>query len=705
MNDVPLPRLLIVPTQEKGRGGGHLMRCIQVVEDLRKRGLEAYLYDAPPEVSSLAPQDPFSTTWSAIILDRFQTKKAELSFWRQWGPVVGLDEGGPCRASFDYLIDIIPSLPPRIPPNLFFPQALGAPSVRRPAWPEKAPHSLRMLVSFGAEDPLALSVPAARLLLASRWGSVTIVVGPRNRQGMERIQREFPEGSVAILRAPNNLKELLTEYDLVFTHYGLTAYEALFARVPVILLNPTPYHHRLARWYGFYSLGVGKGALRRLNSLVQASGKWRFFSLVSQSEKGRPSVSTPFPHSSPTTETPVRDAMYHKACTASRGVLERCKAAEGEGQAVSCGGALSESERPDPRSLADLLCHWAFPGEGRCPLCGGRPSAGTRALARFPDRTYFCCAFCGMTYMVRPQDPAMHYDGAYFGEEYKKQYGRTYVEDFPHLKNMGRARLRQIGPLLAVSPRDGEPWKEPREEATMERTKGDGGSPSQRKSGSVFPSEQRSKGPTLLDIGCAYGPFLDAAREEGFTCFGMDPSSDGIGYVQHTLGIPAARAFFPQEDPRRLFGCSSFDVITLWYVIEHFPNLKEVLSQINACLPIGGVFAFSTPSLSGISGRTNLSRFLERSPADHWTLWDPRKIGDFLARFGFKLVKIQSTGHHPERFPWIGPVAEQSLPGAKNDKSGRASWVYRFLLKTSRVLRLGDTFEAYAIKIRHLDSR
>ncbi|MCX7949609.1 MAG: hypothetical protein N2509_05800, partial [Treponemataceae bacterium] len=91
MKESPFPRLLVVPTQEKGNGGGHLIRCIRLVENLRKKGVEAYLYDPPEEVSSLAPPDLSSTAWSAIILDRFQTKKEELSFWRQWGPVVGID--------------------------------------------------------------------------------------------------------------------------------------------------------------------------------------------------------------------------------------------------------------------------------------------------------------------------------------------------------------------------------------------------------------------------------------------------------------------------------------------------------------------------------------------------------------------------------------------------------------------------------------
>ncbi|MCX7656647.1 MAG: methyltransferase domain-containing protein, partial [Treponemataceae bacterium] len=667
-----------------------------------------------------------------IILDRFQTKKEELSFWRQWGPVVGIDEGGAFRASFDYLIDSIPSLPPRFPPNLFFPQALGVPSVRRFSWPEQAPPYLRMLVTFGAEDPRGLSVPVARLLLASRWGTVTLVVGPRNQQGIEKIRKEFADGGVEILYAPANLKDLLASYDLVFTHYGLTAYEALFARVPVVLLNPTPYHHRLARWHGFYSLGVAHGAVRRLKSLTHAplERHFSFPSLFVRRKRG------PFGLSVTRGRVPFRDALYFQMCTASKQTFVRFTTAGiGKSAVLSSGSSPTSSSRgttaalsrgmneqvsvteayneglptlnhvvkehQTPASLEDLLSHWIFPGEGRCPLCGHRPSPSSRAQARFSDRTYFRCVFCGMTYMVRPQLPAIYYDGDYFGEEYKKQYGRTYLEDFPYLKNMARERLRRLIPLLGK-------YREQTgavEDASLDKLKGSRRDPALDSFFTGFPHEQESQKPTLLDIGCAYGPFLDAAREQGFSCFGMDPSSDGIRYVQNTLGIPAVQAFFPQEDPRQLFGRSSFDVITLWYVVEHFPNLREVLYQINACLPIGGVFAFSTPSLSGISGRTNLYRFLEKSPPDHWTLWDPRKTAAFLTRFGFKLVNIQSTGHHPERFPWIGALAGRALSTTQEDTGALWRGLYRFLLRASRVVRLGDTFEAYAIKIQHLDSR
>jgi hypothetical protein len=161
--------------------------------------------------------------------------------------------------------------------------------------------------------------------------------------------------------------------------------------------------------------------------------------------------------------------------------------------------------------------------------------------------------------------------------------------------------------------------------------------------------------------------------------------------VREELAIPCGLGDFSADDGlRELPGAESgFHVITMWYVIEHFPNVGAVLRRVNTLLPIGGVFAFSTPNARGISGRKNRSRFLENSPQDHYTVWSPRTTAGILKRYGFVLRNVVVTGHHGERFPWPGRLAPESAV-----TSGFSA--------LSRLIRLGDTFEAYAVKTRDL---
>jgi hypothetical protein len=93
------------------------------------------------------------------------------------------------------------------------------------------------------------------------------------------------------------------------------------------------------------------------------------------------------------------------------------------------------------------------------------------------------------------------------------------------------------------------------------------------------------------------------------------------------------------------------------------------------------------PNARGISARRNLHQFLLNSPGDHFTIFSPRRLGKTLARYGLALQRVRVTGHHPERFPGV--------LGRAARKWGVAA---RALHSVSVLLRLGDTFEAYAVK-------
>jgi SAM-dependent methyltransferase len=405
------------------------------------------------------------------------------------------------------------------------------------------------------------------------------------------------------------LGERLAEYDILITHVGLTAFEALRAGVPVILVSPSPYHQLLARTAGFISAGRGAPALRRLPEIL--SRDWR-------------------------------------------DLRETCRSL-----ALRLGaGPGTKKER-----LAGLV-NTIRPGflTRRCPCCGDSGAAFHPAAARFPRRIYRRCPRCGAVYMGRIDEPPIEYGKAYFFEFYKKQYGKTYIEDFPNLTAMGERRLSRILPLLSRGLGIRRPGA----------AGGEGGAPK------------------LLDIGCAYGAFLLAASRSGFDALGLDPAEDAAAYIRNTLNLPALRGFFPLGKKGEAEGDSlipgSFSAITLWYVIEHFADPAGALEEAWLLLKDGGVLAFSTPSFSGVSGRKSRKTFLEKSPEDHWTIWSPGTCRRILKLHGFTPWKIVVTGHHPERFPLLGRFC------------GTKGLAYRVVFLLSRIFRLGDTFEVYAVK-------
>jgi len=633
--------ILIVPAHEKGKGGGHLCRCITLTCDLRAAGRTAWLFlPQSAQTGDLFQSMNFNPEWRItneqltmsseqieyIILDRFQTSCEELSRWKKIAPVIGIDEGGKSRDSFDFLIDIL------IPEKMAAPKAnissvtlLKFPPIPHQKDSSPTPHSslltsnsslltphsslLKVLITFGQEDAAGLGQKTARALSAMKGMDITLPRGALAKGEAESLP------NVRVIETIPKLAEHLGEYDLVVTHYGITAFEALYAGTMVVLASPTKYHAKLAKAAGFitWEWGIGNGEWGCCLKSMRSGRSTRLL------------TSLPTPYSL----LPIPFLKKHcKELAAKYGL-----------------------DREQTTSLADL-CNKLFPQVNRnCQLCGA--DVPDRSVARFNDRTYRRCHKCGVIFMDRSCPPPIEYEREYFFESYKQQYGKTYLEDFQNIKEQGKRRLKIINSLLPAKKND---------------------------------DAERS----LLDIGCAYGPFLAAAREEGFSPAGIDPSEDAVRYVQKELAIPAVVGFFPEVGSRE-WGMGNgerspvYDVVSLWFVIEHFTDCAAVLAAIKKILKPAGIIAFSTPSFSGISGRSSLRRFLSASPADHFTVWSPVMCKKALARAGFKVKKIVSIGHHPERFPLLGKFAKsKKFP------------LYWPLLAISKIFRLGDTFEVYA---------
>ncbi len=492
------------------------------------------------------------------------------------------------------------------------------------------------------ERQVSLHFPFRRLLvsfggedpadLSGRLLSVLLKPGLFPRQQITVVQGPYfarsawPEG-INVLENPGELKSILPRYDLVLTSYGLTSFEALAAGVPVINLNPGFYHRRLSRAAGIPEIGVRRPKAGKLSRLLEC-----------------------------------------------RETFERLL-------------ARYPADRFNAGPSADELPRRLRPaGPACCPVCR---QTRNRALARFAGRSHFRCRGCGLLYMLSFGGARKSYNRDYFFRDYCKQYGRSYLEDFESIKETGGRRLQVIRSLLGRS---------------------------SRPTGAALPP------PELLDVGCAFGPFLQEAREQGFAVQGLDIAPEAVRYVSSTLGIPcqagdfsalaeaSARRSTPaaakpavrtdgpaQQPPLPLAGQAGiprfevpgFDVLTMWYVIEHFRNTAAVLRHANLLLKPGGILAFATPSASGVSARKSRRKFLESSPADHFTIWPLRSAAGVLDRFGFRLRRVVVTGHHGERFPWLGRLSPDSAAAA-------------VLTKLSRLLRLGDTFEAYAEKVREL---
>ena len=585
--------VILVPSVIKGHGTGHLHRCLDaacknpffvyipkdkslseadsIIENYKKEGLKDFQI-----IESL----PDETYRPVIITDTFELTKSQLSEFSKNRALISIDEGSSFDSYCDYLLDIIPSFNLQREANLFEPDFMQKPVNRKG---ERSPAIKKILVCLGGEDPSNLTSPAV-FSLAKCFPSAKITAIMSGRQA------DFIEGAgsgnIEFIQPVPNLREHLYEYDLVVTHYGLTAFEAMYASCAVILLPTTKLHKNLAQKYNFACLADSKITEKGFESASRSKNLYPEFN-------------------------------------------------------------REENQASEEKDFASFLKILSGGEHLLCPVCQKRQEEPDKVLFRNISRTYRRCQTCGMIYLSFSCDKEKSYSKSYFFEDYKKQYGKTYQEDFDAIKAMGKKRLSVINML--------------------------------------FFGNMKEK--NAFDIGCAYGPFMQSCSEAGMNAFGADVSEDAVKYVQESLRFPATVSSFPEIDIAAEFGLSQFDLVTMWYVIEHFKNLDKVLFKVSQITKKGGIFAFSTPSGEGVSMKSDSKSFFKNSPSDHFTIWEPSKAARILKKYGFEVVKIVSTGHHPERFPEI-----------KKMKAGKNSILWKITDLKSRQMKLGDTFEIYCRK-------
>lgn len=102
-----------------------------------------------------------------------------------------------------------------------------------------------------------------------------------------------------------------------------------------------------------------------------------------------------------------------------------------------------------------------------------------------------------------------------------------------------------------------------------------------------FSSEEK----VLLDIGCGTGDFLQKALEDDWKVFGIEPDKDA-------RKIANSKTNNSVYDTEHLFNfeSNSFDVITLWHVLEHLPNLNQHIEVFKKLLKPKGVLLVAVPN-------------------------------------------------------------------------------------------------------------
>jgi 2-polyprenyl-3-methyl-5-hydroxy-6-metoxy-1,4-benzoquinol methylase len=133
----------------------------------------------------------------------------------------------------------------------------------------------------------------------------------------------------------------------------------------------------------------------------------------------------------------------------------------------------------------------------------------------------------------------------------------------------------------------------------------------------------------LLDIGCGTGDFLETALKSNWTITGIEPNAQARAITNSKTN----NAVFETEQLDKLKP-NSFDVITLWHVLEHLPDLEQQIKLFKSLLKPNGTLVIAVPNFKSYDAHYYKS---------FWAAYDvPRHLWHFSKTAISKLVKKEN---------------------------------------------------------------
>lgn len=151
---------------------------------------------------------------------------------------------------------------------------------------------------------------------------------------------------------------------------------------------------------------------------------------------------------------------------------------------------------------------------------------------------------------------------------------------------------------------------------------------------------------SYLDIGCGDGRYLKLLESNGLArenLYGLELGNDAV----NALYSQGYKVFNQRVEECNSIKLESLDLVTMFHVIEHVENPREIIERISNWLKPDGVLALETPNIDSVDAikfkRTYWGGY--HFPR-HWYLFSEATLSSLLVNCGFEIISVKyQTGH------------------------------------------------------------
>ncbi len=142
----------------------------------------------------------------------------------------------------------------------------------------------------------------------------------------------------------------------------------------------------------------------------------------------------------------------------------------------------------------------------------------------------------------------------------------------------------------------------------------------------------------LLDIGCGTGDFLLICKNDGWKITGVEPNAKAKIAAKKKLTNESATEIYAEIN--QLKNESQFDVITLWHVLEHVPNVEVYILTLKKLLKPNGILIVAVPNFKSYDANYYKQFWAAFDVPRHLWHFSKKSIQLLFAKQEMNVVKI-----------------------------------------------------------------
>lgn len=141
----------------------------------------------------------------------------------------------------------------------------------------------------------------------------------------------------------------------------------------------------------------------------------------------------------------------------------------------------------------------------------------------------------------------------------------------------------------------------------------------------------------ILDVGCGTGDFLQICEQSGWSVAGIEPN-------QKARRLAASKTSLQEYHSTMEEMISSepepFDVITLWHVLEHVPDLADFITKLKSLLKPNGILIIAVPNFNSADAKHYESFWAAYDVPRHLWHFSRTSIESIFADFNMKILEV-----------------------------------------------------------------